>query len=371
MNLYSTFGIFGDILFENDSWIIGLVNEGAFGSRSNGDLDPRSILDACKVRGVVHTNGRLAEYFAPRECGFLAISKKPFVYHLETKDLKAIEKEAANGNMGDPIVRFFALCGGTKKVDARTLFNTAHLKNDRLEYAHSQLNPSSSLHFKNHRGNFTVSNPEGNQGVATGICFSNHFEMIYVPLDNEEKALQCIGRVIERSKLQGRVANDYIVLPVIWDEPQACIRVRQLENMTSKELLAYFGGGKNRGNKMETLSSCLESWTTKHVPFVEVGDVHYVQLNTQTPETPVDCQPIDWTLARASHCEIIHSDQPAPEAMDIFVRIVDEPRDDFAAALYTMFEAQKAPLNVIGVHADKINMLFDEIKARVNAASNA
>jgi hypothetical protein len=372
MKLHSTYGLTGEIIFQDNHWIIGRITEGAFGNVISGDLKPNEILDACQVRGVVHTNGRLAEYFAPRECAFLAISKNPFIYMLKPSTLADIETAAAKAQMGDPIARFWDICKsvGLKKLDARTVFNTAHIKDGKLVYAHSQLNPSTAIKFDINRNTFSVGYPEGNQGEATGVCFSNHFEMIYVPIDNLDKAFACVKRVLERANLPGRVASDYIVLPVIWDEPQACIRVRQLDNMTSKELIAYFGGGKSKGNKMETLSSCLEYWT-KYVPFMEVDDVHYVQLNTQAPETPIDIQPIDWVLARASHFQVIHSDQPAAEAVDMFVKICDKPCDDFAAALYTLFEAQKQPVNVVGIHGDRINSLFQEIKNRVNAASKA
>lgn len=373
MKLYSTYGLNGDVIFKNKKWTVCRINEGSFGNMTSGDLDPASIFAASSVRGVVHTNGRLSEFFAPRECGFLVVSNTPFDYLMSAADLKEIASAASSAGMGDPLTRFSAICqeNANKTLDTRTVFNAAHVKDGRLQYAHSQLNPAGPLHFREHRGSFTVSNPESNQGQATGICFSNHFEMIYVPLEEEAKAKQSIQRVLERANAPGRLAADYIVIPVIWDEPQACVRVRQLQPMTSKEMLSFFGGGKSKGNKMETLSSCLEHLARK-VPFMEVGDIHYIQINTQAPESPVEIEPTDWILARSSHFEIIHSDQPAPEAVDMFVRVVDKPCDDFAAALYTLFESQKGKaINIVGLSAQKIDKLFADIKNRVNAASNA
>ena len=372
MKLFSSFGLVGDVIFENKRWVIGFINQSAFSTVANGDCSVDEIISCCQVSGLTHSNGKLKKIFAARDCRFLPVSKNPFDYNFTPDDLKEIEKAATDASMGDPIGKFWSECKSSidgDTLDARTVFNAAHVKKGELTYAQSQLNTAGKLDFEWGSAGFTVEAPTGNSSTPNGVCLTNAFEMIYVPLADEAKARAVIERVLERANLPGRISSHYVVIPIIWNEPQATVRVRELDNMTAKKMQQFFRSKRKGSTKMDTIKACLQSWA-KSVPFMEEGEEFFIHMNVKQPESPLDVLPVDWVLARGSHLRVLSSEQPTEDTMNMFVEIAEDPVDDYAAALYALFEAQKKGICIVAFSNSNMNLMFDELRTKVAAAVN-
>lgn len=366
MKFYSPSDMYGDVLFENDRWIICHVKSSVVSS-FHSKLQPKTIVNRIKDMPV-HLTASVSEYFPSRILDFVCVSKNAFDYCIDAKD--AHEINSVNAPPGSPICVLQSRINDNKdrEFDVRKAFTCAHIKDGNLTYANSQIQPNGTVKFTQKGQEFSIITMTDVAHPPNGVCFYNEFEMIYVPFENMDKTHVCIQRIMERSEMEGRIASQYFVIPVLWEEPQACIRVRQIDYMNTKQMLKFFQHNKKSSTKMETLSVCLNS-LTKHVPHLEVGDVFFIQINTNSPETPINIEPVDWTLSRSSHLRILHSHQPSKNAVNMFVEVTDQPTDDFAQALSAMMESQKRRICVVAISSSNMSTIFQEIRNRVKDAT--
>lgn len=215
--------------------------------------------------------------------------------------------------------------------------------------------------------NFTTEYTGSTGSPIVGAHFLNRYESVYVPFDDEQIARTMIQKIVDRSNLDGRMAPGYMVYPT-FESHRPGSRLLDLRSMKTDDILRFFGHHKKSNTKIETISGCLRAVYKRYVKEVntEVGQIGVLHIASGGKDkSPMDFPPIDWVLTHACLFESVHAEAIDTNAQNVFMKISDEPRDDFAELLYTIWEqSSNMPIRIAYFDPSRFKKIFGAVRNR-------
>lgn len=365
--LYSVLNNQGTVLFNNDKFSIIKMEK-----CSDEQISWNSLKNATAVSTYA-----LSNFFGPRFPDILVLSKKGD-REFNNDTIVEIDQEAvisADPDLQKILLTIKSLKGRAETLKISPYFYFCIINSgtpDKGTLENKDLGVFTDFEIKGE--NFEVKiDEELNKRDAFGVFFINEFESIFIPLADEAGFNRMLAKVKTRSQLDGRIASSYLVFPS-WEAHRTRVKVKDISNMKTEEMLTFFSHHKKSGTKVETLSGCLQALNRRHVKDNDrgVGEISLIQVSTfGTGSCEIDIPPVDWVLCHAAYFECVYTEVVDQYNQNIFIRKLSEPKDDFAQVLYTTWEQTKRNIQLAFISAGNLEKVFSAVSNKKDQTERA